>query len=120
MTRIAASTSTALPEKHSRCLTNAVVVATADGLTLLPERIRRRLANRWGFVEGAISGTKEVLVYYPVDGSDPRQVEMVVPFPAGENAVEFVRDATAVAAWRAQVLACSEKRRQKLGRPRRG
>lgn len=113
MTQIQAPAEAATRTNSSKFLVDAVVVATDVGLAIFPERVRKRLANRWGVVRGSSLGASEVIVFYPAIGV---KVEMLVPFPLGAGVLTLVTDDQATAAWRA---ALREREMTSKSRPRR-
>lgn len=113
MTRIDATQSAAGRENSTKYPTNSVVVATVEGLDRFPERIRKRLANRWGVVHGVRPGAKEVMVHYPP--LDTHSVEMLVPYFVEGAALAFVPDDEVLALWRKNVEDYRAKKYRRFG-----
>lgn len=64
MAHIDATQSAVGRENCTQYPNNSIVVATTERLVQFPERIRKRLANRWGVAHGVRPGAKEVMVHY--------------------------------------------------------
>lgn len=119
MARIYSSATPTLPSNTSQYPTDSVVVATPEGLARLPERVRKRLANRWGFVGGLRAGANEVMVHYPPFDSKGVCVEMLVPYSLDGATLELVPEDDALLAWHQSVEEYRAKHRLSFRLPKR-